>query len=99
MLKKTRGYVQDGHPFAVTSCGRRRNDGSPLSMRKTTKGAGRTFRTPEEGAGMMPEGSGMAPPIGTSEQEIFDYEGTNQEVMQGLNLDPASIPKNPAQGG
>ena len=30
MFKKTRGYVQDGHPFAVTSCGRRRNDGSPL---------------------------------------------------------------------
>ena len=32
MLKKTRGYVQDGHPFAVTSCGRRRNDGSPITM-------------------------------------------------------------------
>ena len=30
MFKKTRGYVQDEHPFAVTSCGRRRNDGSPL---------------------------------------------------------------------
>ena len=30
MFKKTRGYVQDGHPFPVTSCGRRRNDGSPI---------------------------------------------------------------------
>jgi hypothetical protein len=52
MFKKTRGYVQVGNPFAVTSCGRRRNDGSPLEKRKksneprkTTKGKGRNFRT------------------------------------------------------
>ena len=42
MFKKTRGYVQKNNPFAVTSCGRRRNDGSPLQKsnepRKTTKG-------------------------------------------------------------
>ena len=31
MFKKTvRGYRQENHPFPVTSCGRRRNDGSPL---------------------------------------------------------------------
>ena len=30
MFKKTKGYVQERNPFAVTSCGRRRNDGSPL---------------------------------------------------------------------
>ena len=29
---------------------------SPAKMRKTTKGAGRTFRTPEEGAGMTSKG-------------------------------------------
>ena len=34
MFKKTRGYVQDGHPFPVTSCGRRRNDGSPILRTK-----------------------------------------------------------------
>ena len=56
MFEKTRGYVQKGNPFPVTSCGRRRNIGSPLSMRKTTKGKGRTFRTPEEGAGMTAKG-------------------------------------------
>ena len=53
MFKKTRGYVQEGNPFAVTSCGRRRNDGSPLQKsnepRKTTKGKGRNFRTVEGG--------------------------------------------------
>ena len=55
------------HPFAVTSCGRRRNDGSPLEKRKrkrkksneprkTTKGKGRNFRTVKEGAGMTAKG-------------------------------------------
>jgi len=51
------------HPFAVTSCGRRRNDGSPLEkrkrkpdVRKTTKGKNRNFRTVEEGAGMTSKG-------------------------------------------
>jgi len=72
MFKKTRGYVQEGNPFAVTSCGRRRNHGesiyesdSPLEkrkrkrkpdVRKTTKGKGRNFRTTKEGAGMTSKG-------------------------------------------
>ena len=56
MFEKSKGYIQEGNPFPVTSCGRRRNHGSPLSMRKTTKGKGRTFRTPEEGAGMTKKG-------------------------------------------
>ena len=56
MFGKSRGYIQKGNPFPITSCGRRRNDGSPLAMRKTTKGKDRTFRTPEEGAGMTAKG-------------------------------------------
>ena len=60
MFKKTRGYTQGGNPFPVTSCGRRRNDNSPLQKsnepRKTTKGKGRNFRTVEEGAGMTAKG-------------------------------------------
>jgi len=31
-------------------------DNSPMELRKTTKGKGRTFRTPEEGAGMTSKG-------------------------------------------
>jgi hypothetical protein len=58
-------YTQEGNPFPVTSCGRRRNDGSPLfkkklkksnEPRKTTKGKGRNFRTVKEGAGMTAKG-------------------------------------------
>jgi len=61
MFNKTEGYVQGRNPFPVSSCGRRRNDGSPLAkrkpdVRKTTKGKGRNFRTVEEGAGMTSKG-------------------------------------------
>ena len=58
MFKKmSRGYKQTGHPLAVTSCGRRRNDGSPINkLRKTTKGKGRHFLTAKEGAGMTAAG-------------------------------------------
>ena len=55
-------FKQKGHPFPVTSCGRRRNPGGPLfrkksnEPRKTTKGKGRNFRTVEEGAGMTAKG-------------------------------------------
>ena len=62
-------YVQANNPFPVTSCGRRRTftqGGSPGNDRekespfeqsnKRTKGKGRHFRTPEEGAGMTPDG-------------------------------------------
>ena len=60
MFDKTEGYVQGRNPFPVSSCGRRRNMGSPLMKsnepRKTTKGKGRNFRTVAEGAGMTAKG-------------------------------------------
>ena len=37
MFEKSRGYVQSSNPFPVTSCGRRRNDGSPLTCYSTHK--------------------------------------------------------------
>ena len=54
-------FSQERNPFAVTSCGRRRNDDSPLpkkkhDVRKTTKGKNRNFRTTKEGAGMTAAG-------------------------------------------
>jgi len=63
MFKDNRDFEQLGNPFSVTSCGRRRNDGSPLEkrkrkpdVRKTTKGKNRNFRTTKEGAGMTAAG-------------------------------------------
>ena len=56
-------FSQERNPFPVTSCGRRRNDNSPIEKRKksneprkTTKGKGRNFRTVKEGAGMTAKG-------------------------------------------
>ena len=60
-------YIQKNNPFPLTPCGRRRSfqttgspikmyGDSPMQMRKTTKGRGRTFRTTEEGAGMTAKG-------------------------------------------
>ena len=34
MFNKTEGYVQGRNPFPVSSCGRRRNDMSPLKAKK-----------------------------------------------------------------
>jgi hypothetical protein len=57
MFKKTDGYVQKNNPMPVTSCGRRRNDGSPLNkLRKTTRGKGRHFLHADEGGGMTEAG-------------------------------------------
>ena len=59
MFSPSTGYIQKNNPFPVTSCGRRRNLGSPLNSnepRKTTKGKGRNFRTVDEGAGMTSKG-------------------------------------------
>jgi hypothetical protein len=68
MFKKANSFTLNfGHPMPITSCGRRRNDGSPLEKRrrkrkksneprKTTKGKGRNFRTVKEGAGMTSKG-------------------------------------------
>jgi len=54
MFESTTGYVQKNNPSPITSCGRRR---SPLlQTNKRTKGEGRHFRKPEEGAGMTSAG-------------------------------------------
>jgi hypothetical protein len=50
-------YIQKNHPFPVTACGRRRNNGSPLfKLRKTTRGKGRHFLHADEGGGMTEAG-------------------------------------------
>ena len=84
MFNKTEGFVQSGNPFPVTSCGRRRNTGSPLQKsnepRRTTKGKGRNFRTVEEGAGMTAKG-------------VASYKAKNP----GSKLQTAVTTKNPSK--
>ena len=70
MFKKTKGYVQEGNPFAVTSCGRRRNDGkpifeidSPLEKRRRKRKKSNEPRKTTKGKGRnfrtVKEGAGM----------------------------------------
>jgi len=80
-------YIQKGNPMPVTSCGRRRNDGSPLfkrkksnEPRKTTKGKNRNFRTVKEGAGMTAKG-------------VAEYKRKNP----GSKLKTAVTGKNPSK--
>ena len=51
--KTVNDCVKIGSPAKHCGCGKPK---SPAKMRKTTKGKGRTFRTPEEGAGMTNTG-------------------------------------------
>ena len=70
MFKKTKGYVQEGNPFPVTSCGRRRNDGepifemdSPLEKRRRKRKKSNEPRRTTKGKGRnfrtVKEGAGM----------------------------------------
>jgi len=84
MFGPSSGYIQKNNPFPVTSCGRRRNTGSPLhddnEPKKTTKGKGRNFRTVKEGAGMTKKG-------------VENYKDKNP----GSNLQTAVTEKNPSK--
>ena len=62
MFKKTAGYVQKNNPFDVTSCGRRRNTGSPLTKPdvRRTIGKGKNFnKAKSTGTGGAAGGSGI----------------------------------------
>ena len=79
MFKKTKGYVQKGNPFPVTSCGRRRNDGSPLFKRKRkrkpdvrrTIGPGKNFNKAKS------TGTGGKAGGGMTEKGVREYRRKN----------------------
>ena len=96
MFKKTvRGYKQSRHPFAVTSCGRRRNDGSPLEKRKRkrkpdvrrTIGPGKNFNKAKS------TGTGGKAGGGMTEKGVKEYRRKNP----GSKLRTAVTGKNPSK--
>ena len=92
MFKKTvRGYKQSRHPFTVTSCGRRRNDGSPLEKRKPdvrrTIGPGKNFNKAKS------TGTGGAAGGGMTEKGVKEYRRKNP----GSKLRTAVTGKNPSK--
>ena len=75
MFKKTKGYVQEGNPFAVTSCGRRRNNGSPLfaAEPRRTIGKGKNFNPVSKDK----SATGGAAGGGMTEKGVKEYKRKN----------------------
>ena len=75
MFKKTEGYIQKGNPFPVTSCGRRRNLGSPLQKAepRRTIGRGKNFNPVSKDK----SATGGAAGGGMTEKGVREYKRKN----------------------
>ena len=92
MFKKTKGYVQQGNPFAVTSCGRRRNDRSPIFAKaepRRTIGKGKNFNPVAKDK----SATGGAAGGGMTEKGVREYKRKNP----GSKLQTAVTEKNPSK--
>ena len=91
MFDKTEGFVQSGNPFPVTSCGRRRNAGSPLfkAEPRRTIGKGKNFNkvAKDKSARGGAAGGGM------TEKGVREYKRKNP----GSKLRTAVTSKNPSK--
>ena len=91
MFDKTEGYVQSGNPFPVSSCGRRRNAGSPLfkAEPRRTIGKGKNFNkvAKDKSARGGAAGGGM------TEKGVREYKRKNP----GSKLKTAVTGKNPSK--
>ena len=92
MFKKTEGYVQKNNPFPVTSCGRRRNAGSPLFEKaepRRTIGKGKNFNPVSKNK----SAEGGAAGGGMTEKGVKEYRRKNP----GSKLRTAVTGKNPSK--
>ena len=92
MFKKTvRGYRQKNHPFAVTSCGRRRNDGSPLfaAEPKRTIGRGKNFNPVSKDK----SATGGAAGGGMTEKGVKEYKSKNpgSKLQTAVTTKPSKL--------
>tara|TARA_R100000654_G_scaffold30115_1_gene54746 strand:- start:260 stop:676 length:417 start_codon:yes stop_codon:yes gene_type:complete len=70
-------YVQKGNPMPVTSCGRRRNDGSPLFKRKRKPDVKRTIGRGKNFNKAKPTGTGAAAGGGMTQKGVNEYKRKN----------------------
>ena len=84
-------YVQGGNPFPVTSCGRRRNTGSPLfkAEPRRTIGRGKNFNKVSKNK----KARGGAAGGGMTEKGVREYRRKNP----GSKLRTAVTTKNPSK--
>lgn len=92
MFKKSTGYVQKNNPFDVTSCGRRRNLGTPLFAKaepRRTIGRGKNFNKVSKNK----SAEGGAAGGGMTEKGVREYRRKNP----GSKLQTAVTEKNPSK--
>ena len=94
MFKKTKGYTQEGNPFAVTSCGRRRNTGSPLFAKaepRRTIGRGKNFNKVAKDK----SATGGAAGGGMTEKGVREYKRKNpgSKLQTAVTKEPSKIKK------
>ena len=92
MFKKSTGYVQKNNPFDVTSCGRRRNLGTPLFAKaepRRTIGRGKNFNKVSKDK----SAKGGAAGGGMTQKGVNEYKRKNP----GSKLQTAVTEKNPSK--
>ena len=70
-------YVQEGNPFAITSCGRRRNDGSPMFKRKRKPDVRRTIGKGKNFNKAKSTGTGAKAGGGMTQKGVDEYKRNN----------------------
>jgi len=76
MFKPSKGYIQKNNPFPVTSCGRRRNTGTPLFAKaepRRTIGRGKNFNPVSKDK----SATGGAAGGGMTEKGVAEYKRKN----------------------
>ena len=100
-------YVQKNHPFPVTACGRRRNDGSPLSMlaeesplekrrrRKRKPDVRRTIGKGKNFNKAKSTGTGAAAGGGMTEKGVREYRRKNpgSKLKTAVTTPPSRLKK------
>ena len=88
-------FKQEGNPFSITSCGRRRNDGSPLFKRKKSNEPRRTIGKGKNFNKVAKDKSarGGAAGGGMTEKGVKEYRRKNP----GSKLQTAVTSKNPSK--
>ena len=91
MFTASSGYKQQGNPFPVTSCGRRRNTGSPLfkAEPRRTIGKGKNFNKVSKDK----SATGGAAGGGMTQKGVDEYKRKNP----GSKLKTAVTGKNPSK--
>ena len=94
MFKPSKGYIQKNNPFPVTSCGRRRNTGTPLFAKaepRRTIGRGKNFNPVSKDK----SATGGAACGGMTEKGVAEYKRKNpgSKLKTAVTTKPSKLKK------